>query len=136
MLELQILAVVSADAVSTEALSEEKTADLTRPEWPANVSRQSPVLGFQILAVVSADAVSTEAPSEEKTADHTQPVAWAVVSKPCLETQGANFSNMGCRLQRLVWRPKVLDFSMGRRLQKLVWSSAPSSMPRSRPRLL
>ncbi len=71
MLELQSLAVLSSEAVSTAAPSAEKTADVTQPECPESVSRHSPVLELQSLAVLSCEAVSTAAPSAEKTADVT-----------------------------------------------------------------
>ena len=72
VLEFQILAAPSCNAVSTEEPAGDKTAERTGLVCPAKVVRHSPVLELQMLAVRCNDAVSTEAPSGDKTADITR----------------------------------------------------------------
>ena len=51
-MQLQIFAVLSFDAVSTEAPSAENTAEVMTSSCPASISRHSPVAELQIFAVL------------------------------------------------------------------------------------
>ena len=75
--ELQIFAVPSFDAVSTEAPSVENTAEVMTSSCPASVRKHSHVAELQIFAVLSFDVVSTEAPLAENIAEvmSTSPLA-------------------------------------------------------------
>ena len=63
---LHNLAVQSIDAVKTESLWEEKSAEYTMFTCPVNFCEHSPVVTLHRLAVVSYDAVNTDVPSEAK----------------------------------------------------------------------
>ena len=69
MAELQIFAVLSFDAVSTEAPSAENTAEVMTSSRTASVGRHSPAAELQIFLVLSYDAVSRKVPSAENTCD-------------------------------------------------------------------
>ena len=69
MAELQIFAVLSFDAVSTEAPSAENTAEVMTTSRTASIEGHSPAAELQIFLVLSCDAVSRKLPSAEKACD-------------------------------------------------------------------